>query len=202
MQVTVDSLLDKLGDESLSSSLAKALRLADRGGNRALAIWCRLELGGYWSSNSAMTEDVVVPEYRTVPGQHTDIYGRALVVPPDLAFIGETRLRNGIEELETLTEGRDEVVMHDPDMCALLREHLEVEVYAFRFSVVHLRGVLAAIRQELADKLERSRSTLKASGTRSAESDEEIFEVRPNLWGVGVNLRALWRRWKGPRQEA
>lgn len=26
---------------------------------------------------------------------------------------------------------------------------------------------------------------------------EEVIEIRPNIAGVGINLRALWRRWRG-----
>ncbi len=79
MQKKIDAILTNINREPLSSSLGKTLRLAERAGDSEVAKWCRLELGGYLASNQAMTEDVVVPEYRTVAGQHQDIYGRTLV---------------------------------------------------------------------------------------------------------------------------
>jgi hypothetical protein len=30
---------------------------------------------------------------------------------------------------------------------------------------------------------------------RSASSDQEILNLRPGLWGVSIDLKALWHRW-------
>lgn len=30
---------------------------------------------------------------------------------------------------------------------------------------------------------------------RSAPSEQEILNLRPALWGVSIDLKALWRRW-------
>ena len=147
------SIIKKLGRTPLSSSLREALRFADEIGAADLERWCRLELGGYLASNSAMDEQTIVPEYRAVVGQHVDIYGRVLMLPSNLSFVDETRLRNGIEELEVLSTDRDMVTIHDPHMCELIKQHLEVQVHAFRFSSIHLTGVLASIRIELEDRL-------------------------------------------------
>ena len=111
MATSASKIIKALGRESLSRSLRKALRLADRLNAKEFLNWCRLELGGYVASNPAMTDQIVVPEYRTVVGQHADIYGRVLMVPADLSFMNETRLRNGVEELEALSTSRDTVAM-------------------------------------------------------------------------------------------
>jgi hypothetical protein len=142
-----------------------------------------------------MEEDSIVPEYRTVIGQHADIYGRIFLPPPDLSFVNETRLRNGVEELETLAATRDVVVIHDPDMCRLISEHLQVDVYSFRFSAVHLRGVLSIIHTELGIKLAQLTPLMVPETQLPAQHTDEILQVRPNFYGVGVDLRALWRRW-------
>ena len=186
-----------IGKEPLSTSLRKALRLADRLAINDLRDWCCLELGGYWASNPVMTDDVVVPEYRSVVGQHADIYGRPLMVPANLSFVNETRLRNGVEELETLSTTRDVVAIHDPHMCELIQEHLNVQVYAFRFSSVHVTGVLAAIALELEQRLGAVEPQVKANGPVEPANESEILELRPNFYGIGLNLRALWRRWRG-----
>ena len=76
--MTINSVLKKIEKGRLSASLAKALRLAERAGDEGFATWCRLELGGYIASSSAMTEEVVVPEYRTGVGQHAEMVMVAL----------------------------------------------------------------------------------------------------------------------------
>jgi hypothetical protein len=197
MELNPKSLLNQIDRLPVSEALAKALRIAQATGATEVSRWCRLELAGYWASNPAMNEEVVVPEYRTVVGQHADIYGRVLLLESDLAFVAETRLRNGIEELETLTRTREIVTIHDPHMCDLIRQHLQVEVYSFRFSAVHLTGILSAVRTELSEKLVALDRVSNAVPTSASVEAEEILELRPNLYGIGIDLRALWRRWKG-----
>jgi hypothetical protein len=183
--------------EPLSKCLQKASYLAHEAGAKDLERWLRLELGGYYGSNSAMQKETVVPEYRTVVGQYADLYGRILCVPADFSFVNETRLRNGVEELEGLMASRDTVMIHDPGTCELIRQHLKVEVYSFRFSAMHLKGVLSAIRIEVGSKLQELKSA--TIDEKSTFRGEEIFQLRPNFHGIGVDLRALWRRWTGPK---
>jgi hypothetical protein len=197
MAVSTKKLQKTVGREAVGVCLRKALRLADQHGVDDLRDWCRLELGGYVVSNPVMTDDIVVPEYRSVVGQHTDIYGRLLVVPEELSFVNETRLRNGVEELETLLASRNVVVIHDPQMCELIQEHLEVQVYAFRFSTVHLAGVLSAIGLELEDRLQAIDPQMITDWSSEPPKEDQILLLRPNLHGIGIDLRAHWRRWKG-----
>lgn len=194
MNNSCKSILEAIEESPLSTSLGKALRLASRAGIKELDRWCRLELGGYYVSNPAMGEDIVVPEYRTVVGQHADIFGRVLVLPSDFAFVNETRLRNGVEELEALESSRDTVVTHDPHTCELIRKHIDVEVYSFRFSSVHLKGVLSAIRMELVARLQQINTSETKEDLTLAGQDEKILMMSPNFYGVGINLRALWKR--------
>jgi hypothetical protein len=185
-------------DGSLGERLRKASWVAHESGARELEQWLQLELGGYLASNSAMRKDVVVPEYRTVVGQHADLYGRVLVVPAKLSFVNETRLRNGIEELEALAASRDIVAIHDPNMCDLIQKHLKVEVYSFRFSAIHLKGVLSAIRTEFESRLRKINSPQRPKDS-SAQGSQEILILRPNLHGLGIDLRALWKRMSGSK---
>ena len=174
-----------------------ALRLARNLGDSDLEQWCRLELGGYLNSNPAMDENTVVPLFRTVPGQHTDRQGNVLVVKADLSFVNETRLRYGIEELEALSERPDAViVIQDPVMCELIAKHLEVEVFSFRFSRTHVIGILSAVRLELTNRLNAIQPTGEGKSSKETmpASKEDIVMLRPNLSGIGVDLRALWRR--------
>src|SRR5919204_4791404 len=96
-----DRVLRKAEDAPLSQSLPKALQLATATGDIEFATWIRLELLGYTSSNPAMTDTTVVPEYRTVRGQWFDAYGRLFLVnDPKLVFVNEDRLRDPVSELE------------------------------------------------------------------------------------------------------
>ena len=177
--------------------LSKALQLAT-GLNLDAPFqqWLRLELGGYYSSNSAMTPDVFVPEYRAVAGAHYDWMGRRLVVQADLAFINEIRLRNGVEELEGLLDGRETVVSHDPGMCEMLRDKLGVAVDTFRFSAVHVKGILASIRNEFSIKLNGSEVT----EAPMVEEEADIIQLKPSIYGFGIDLRALWRKLWGSKR--
>ena len=147
-----------------------------------------------------MTDSTIVPEYRTVSGEWFDDYNRRLVLSdPKLAFVNETRLRLGAAELESYVGVTGVLALPNPDHAALIREHLKVEVSTFRFNAQNVPPVLASIRAQLVDRLARSQG--KDNPPRSirsniAATDEEIIEIRPNFAGIGVNLRALWRKWR------
>ncbi len=183
------SIRKAVDSSNLHDSLRLVLRWASREEHEELARWCSLELGGYFDSNPAMGEDIEVPSYRSVAGQHSDLYGRPLVLETKLSFINETRLRNGVEELAHLASKKDDVSIHDPSMCEMIREHLEVEVYTFTFSATHLVGILSAIRMELDRRLDEfAPEVLVLPGT------DDVFLLKPNFHGIGIDLRALWRR--------
>ena len=194
MSTSEEKVRNLLASAPLSKAMRAALRLVRKVGASDVERWLRLELGGYYASNSAMDEDVVVPQYRTVVGQHVDLFGRMFVVPPDLAIVNETRLRNSVEELEALKEGPDMLVVHDPHMCELIREHLQVDVHYFRFSRVHVVGILAAIQTELETKLGELNLRDLSQRDQADDAGQAILELRPNIHGIGINLRALWKR--------
>lgn len=84
-----DSVRRVLGDIDsilVSKALSQAMYIAHERQDQELARWCRLEAQGYTRDNPAMGEDITVPEYRTVVGQHADIYGRPFIVPPDCSL--------------------------------------------------------------------------------------------------------------------
>ena len=149
----VKTILNNIDSMPLSNSLGKALRLSQQTHSKDFEQWCRLELVGYFSSNPAMDENVVVPEYRTVVGQHVDYYGRPLILEENLSFINGTRLRNGVSELESILNTHDMVVMQDPHTCDLIKKYLNIEVHFFRFSPSNLSGILSSIKMRLSDWL-------------------------------------------------
>lgn len=193
-------LQERIHDWPLSKALAKALVWAESAGDAELVRWLRLESLGYWTGNPVMTDSTIVPEYRTVSGEWFDDYNRRLVLSdPKLAFVNETRLRLGAAELESYVGVTGVLALPNPDHAVLIREHLKVEVSTFRFNAQNVPPVLASIRAQLVDRLARSHgkdSPPRSIGSNIAATGEEIIEIRPNLAGIGVNLRALWRKWR------
>lgn len=191
---TAKRILDTIESAHLSKALWEALRLSRHHNSPAFEKWCRLELVGYYSSNPAMDENVVVPEYRTVVGQHSDYFGRPLILEHDLAFFNDTRLRNGVPELESLAKSQDMVAMQDTNMCRLIKHHLDVEVHVFRFSCSELAGLISAIQMRLSDWLQKIPEPSKEP---LGVDREDLFELKPNFHGIGVDLKALWRKCTG-----
>jgi hypothetical protein len=192
-------MIEKAEKLPLSQSLPSALRLALAANDSELATWIRLELLGYTRDNPAMTQQIVVPEYRTVRGQWFDSYGRLfLVQDPKLDFMNETRLRAAVGELESFV-GADGVLSQSmSDVAQLIQDHLHVDVNEFRFTPHSVEQVLANIRAQLLDRIAGHRAQLDtpAVAVQRTAHDEEVILLRPSIYGVGINLRALWRRWR------
>jgi hypothetical protein len=139
----------------LSELIAELLILAQEADRPEVAKWARLELGGYFRGNSALTEDVVVPEYRTVVGQYWDRYGRPLVIKDSrLDFVNEYRLRYSILELEKMEHHSGLLAIDDSKLTEMIREQLKVEVREFRFSPSCISGVLSGVRTKLIEMLQ------------------------------------------------
>lgn len=204
MASSLEKLLRESDQASLSSILPRVIRFAEAAGHTELAHWARLELSGYLTSNPAMDENVVVPEYRGVAGHWCDEWRRPLVIEdPEMAsLVNELRIREGVHELETLAEASGTAAIRNPTLSAAIETHLQVRVSLFQFQPAALRQVTANIRGQLVQRLLSIRdadpalpSTSRAAIASDAPADE-IIELRPNFMGLGLNLRALWRRWR------
>lgn len=185
---------DILEIEPLSKALQRTLRLAHEHGASELATWLQLEIGGYYDSNSAMNSTITVPKYRTVVGAHFNLYGQRLQLQPDLSFVNEMRLREGVEALESIRDTRQTVVLQDPTMIRLIAQHLKVEVATFHFDSVELVQVLSQIRAELFSKAQALANAPSKRKTAKSGDTEEILILKPTIHGIGVDLRALWRK--------
>lgn len=190
-------------DDRLSRVLSFALRLSRGLEDSDLSSWIERELFGYVNSNPSMTDEIIVPEYRTVSGQWYDAFGRRFVVTqPELVFINETRLRHGVAELEQLATVQGELALPDPTAAEIIKRYLQVEVYWLRFSPAAIPPILGSIRSQLLQYLIRNQSQLERIRTpQAATSKEDIIEIRPNLYGIGIDVRALWRRWRSTSGE-
>jgi hypothetical protein len=78
--------------------------------------------------------------------------------------------------------------------CPLIAQHLKVEVATFHFDSVELVQVLSQIRTELFSKAQVFADSLPKQKTAKSADSEEIVMLKPNIHGIGVDLRALWRK--------
>lgn len=192
-------LIEKVDNEPLSKVLPVVLRVAQLVGDKHLEKWVRLELNGYLNTNPALDDNVVVPEYRTVSGQHSDDFGRPLVITQNkLNFVNLDRLRYGVAELEQLAERNGTYSYRDPAMSKLILDNLGVEVAIFTFHASQISGVLSAIKTELSDRLMAIKNKLGRSDLNavSIPPNEDILVLKPNFYGLGINLNALVRKLK------
>jgi len=190
-----ERLLTTVEEQPLSRSLPKVLSMATTIGADDLAVWTKLELMGYVAENPEVTEDVVVPEYRTVVGAWYDDYGRMfLVEDPKLRFVNELRLRHGVVELEGLATATGPLSMRELNFAAIIREHLKVPVTTFQFDPVSISQVLTNIKVHLLDRLAAHREQIGAIALSEAPPGTEILKLQPEFYGIGVDLKALWRR--------
>jgi hypothetical protein len=190
-----DQLLTLIEQQPLSRSLPAALRIANSITDEEWASWIKLELMGYLADNPAMREQTAVPEYRAVPGLWYDDYGRSLAInDPGLAFINELRLRQGVTELESIAAGNGPLVMRPMEFSDIIRNNFDVEVSIFQFQPRSVCQVLTNIKVRLLDRVASRRERISAIPENQISQKAEILLLKPNLYGVGVDLKALWRR--------
>ena len=191
-----DQLIKTIEGLPLSKSFPKILRVTQDLNDSELEKWIRLELHGYWDTNPALPNEVVVPEYRTVAGYYTDDYGRQLVISDSkLGYINEMRLRFGVIELEGMIGAKGPLAFRAPIFAELIQEHLKVEVTTFHFSTATVPPVLEAIRTQLSDHVVSRKEKLERGSFKTQKSEsEDIIQLKPNIYGIGVDLKALWRK--------
>lgn len=197
---TYDRLIRDAERAPLSSALQSTLRVALAMGDEDFASWLRWELFGYSGENPAMKPGVMVPTYRTVGGDWFDEYGRRLAnTNPRLGFMNETRVRPGVPELEKLVTAKGVLTIRD-DNASIVNETLGVQVTQFRFPTSALEPVLANIRAQLLHQLAERQSRLRdVKQPASPAASEQIVLLRPSFYGIGIDLRALWRRLRSGR---
>lgn len=195
-----DQVIKLTEEEPLSRSLPAALRLANALPDQTWSEWLRLELMGYTRDNPSLKESTVVPTYRSVAGQWRDEYGRLFLVPdPKLGFVNETRLRFGVAELESvMSNGTGTVGMRLPGEAEIIRRELNVDVSIFEFQRAAISQVLANIRLKALEHLwERKPALTTPAAEVKLQKQDEIILLRPAIWGMGIDLRALWKRMRG-----
>jgi len=189
-----NDLITTAASAPLNELLLSTLRLAQELGNKELENWVRLEVDGYFDTNPALTEDVIVPKYRTVVGQHSDEFGRPLIIKdPKLGFINENRLRFGVAELEKIANRSEPLTFRDPHLTELIREHLKVEVSRYSFSPIAVSGVLSGIRSKLLDWLNKIRPDIEK--LKDVANPVKLTQLSSAKQGLTAQYKAESERW-------
>lgn len=176
-----------LGDlrtsKKLSTILSAALIFSKQIQNKKLEKWVELEANGYFNSNKALTNNVMVPEYRIVAGQYHDIHKRPLIIKdPKLKFVNEYRLRQSVSELEKLSDSGKLLSIQDSTFTDLIKESLKVEVHSFTFSATSIIGVLEGIKSVLINHLMSIAPAIeKKSQSENSEEQTTLFQSLDTL---------------------
>jgi hypothetical protein len=190
----IDSIVKDIERHDLGETVPAALHLIRGRGLDDLEMWLKLELNGYWNSNPALQDGDEVPRYRQIVGQHYNDLGHPLIISQsDLQYVNTTRARWGVIDLEQMFKKGGSYSIQDPHMIELIRE-LGVEVTRFSFDAQQLTSVLSTIRTDLAERLDSIDERTEIDDPTS--DDEHIIELKPNIYGIGIDLRALGRKWK------
>ena len=127
--------------------------------------------------------------------------GRPLVLnDPKLAFINEFRLRHGVAELEGIASGTGTLTVRAIEFSQLIRDNLNVEVSVFQFRPSSVSQVLTNIKVRLIDHLASRREKINAMPDNQVPQAAEILQIKPTIYGVGIDLKALWRRAFGTKK--
>lgn len=147
----IEDALQKATDQKISEALPRALTIAKLLDDKDFENWILLEASGYFNTNQAFKNGVHVPTYRSVPVQFFDIYKRPLIIenPNVQQMVCNYRLRDGVAELEILSNKNTSLSMRDPFLFKRVNELLHVEVDTLTFSSNSVNGILSEIRTTL-----------------------------------------------------
>ena len=151
MLLLIDEILQKSTELKISEVLPKALTLAKLFDDKDFEKWILLEASGYYETNSALTKDVKVPNYRIVPGEYHDIYNRSLIFndPQTHRIINNYPLSDGVAELEVSSLKGGSIAFRNPFVTQRLKEEFGVDVDTFTFNSNSIKSVLNEIRNIL-----------------------------------------------------
>ena len=180
--------------KTVTQVLEEILKIAERNKDEDLKKWVYLELEGYISSNLYPTEDVIVPEYRRVAGQHKDSQGRILRFDSELSFVNEIPLRQSVPELENIQKRGMKSLTVRVDYAVDALSKIGVNADSFSFDGSQIDGVLNSIKQEAlrrASKYTTLENLIAERNSKSPNLPEKnsIAWLRDNIpaqWWVGL----------------
>lgn len=147
----IENIIDIASSGSLLISMNKALTFTLLTDNEELSHWLECELGGYNVGNQAYIDNPqTVPDYRKVVGIYMDDNDKTLQqYYRDLDFINFYILREGISELESLTNSDELISILKAQAFEHMSKQFSVPITKFVFPSTAIHSVLQAIRNKL-----------------------------------------------------
>lgn len=118
-------------------------------------------------------QDSILKHYRI----RVDCDQKAKTAPIDFRFIAEELKKGGLSEIEIYTE----------------RDYLEEMGFFVRYATWSIRATGRGI-----DKIWGA--TSHSPYHNLSNQNDEIIKLAPEVWGIGVNLKALWEKIKKLRK--
>lgn len=184
----------------LEALLVETISIARKNNDSELEKWARLELEGYFNTNSFLTESVIVPKYREIAVTHMDIYKQPFLVDADLSFINNVRTRFSVPGMEDLVKKHDVYYVLNDSSCEVINKNLNLngKIVQYCFSTNSLLAVLVSIREELFKRTEKYISRKKLIERVSPEfgpkkQKRRMFWYIKNITIVASAVVALWK---------
>jgi len=195
----LSDIINLINEKKLSEILEICIHYATFNDDTELLRWAALELNGYFASNKYLTEDVIVPEYRTVVGQYADSNNNPIVVSdPQLQFILEDRLRHGVPELEKFLVDQKLISFHDAQKADMLKKTFGVDVFSYSVGTYQIETIFSSIKSKLYELLrarisldEESQIVKKSSPLRLSDLHPQVIQIAEPLYIDGHFREAI-----------
>ena len=183
IHILINEILETASKKELSSLMTDALTVSKLIKDKEFEKWILLETGGYFNTNPALTNEIRVPEYRRLPGQYHDKFGRPLIIndPELFQLISNYPVLEGIAELEGFAKKDGFLTFRNPKSTQFLKEKLNVDVDTFTFSAPSTNAVLSEIKNKLISTLIDIQESLLGETDEFPQLDipKEIARMHP-----------------------
>jgi hypothetical protein len=182
----IENALEK---DKLSDALYKLERFARAKDLSELSEWCSYELNGYPKGDYQKEE--VILKYRTLSVQWRDIYGRTILVDPQLSILQKVPFWLGVTELEPfLKKGCAYSV---PSLIEMVNRYSTVPVQTAWVSSDIIEGLFSKIRLQARSRLHDAGLDLSAdSGIDNFVSNYSVGKISVALFILIAALASLY----------
>lgn len=149
IEVSFNSIIGSASTEPLSTLLLSSLVLAKSICSDEFERWLKLEISGYYNTNPTFEDDVIVPNYRMIPGYYEDENSNRI----NFGFLTHYPIREGVKDLEKQVEKNSWMSIVSPITNKELVESLPFKIDKFIFNSDSITPVLNEIRISLIEKL-------------------------------------------------
>ncbi len=184
----IDDVLQKTMELQLSSILPKVLTLAKLLDDKEFERWVLLETSGYFNTNSALTSETKVPDYRKVSAQYYNRQVQAIIINDvSLLFITYYHIREGVLELEKMSKQEQQITLRNPVVAEQLKTHLKIEIDIITYPPDALLPILEEIRSKLISWLIDKKKELTESFS-GINTSIELSNLHPTVQRIADEL--------------